>query len=244
MYHSMNCEETIGCYKKQGVICGWVSSFLLIEYSQSKKESFAYECFTGSLRDLSEADKKGAFRIAASCGHYLIPIAEKTSGDFGMRRERKTFLAWMPEAFLATIGTYLENFERLVKASYDYLQEADEVVQFANDLAMLRGDFDQFENNRKRLYAAIAGLETKESKDLLAAHFRGDTKEDFLRLVRVMERLDSRWSESCPHWETWQHAVNWDWHVAFDTESPLRNFETFVENVKQRDVIAEPWFGL
>ena len=244
MYQSMNCEETLGCYKKQGVICGWVSSFLLIEYSQSKKESFAYECFTGSLRDLSEADKKGAFRIAASCGHYLIPITEKTSEDFGVRRERKTFVAWMPEAFLATIGTYLEDFERLVKASYDYLQEVDEVTQFVNDLEMVRGYFDQFENNRKLLYAAMAGIETKEGNDLLAAHFRGETKEDFTRLVRLVESFHSKWNVDCPHWGTWQDAVNWDWHVAFDTESPLRNFEIFMENVKQRDVIAEPWFGL
>lgn len=244
MYQSKNSADTIDCYKKQGVICGWVSSFLLIEYSQSKKESFAYECFTGSLVDLSEADKKRAFRIAASCGHYLIPITEKMSVDFGVSRERKTFLAWMPEAFLATIGTYLEDFERLVKASYDYLQEADEVVQFANDVALVRSYFEHFEDNRKLLYAGMAGLETKESNDLLAAHFRGDTKEDFTRLVRLVEGLRSQWSDYCPQWETWQHAVNWEWHVAFDTESPLRNFETFVENVKQRDVIAEPWFGL
>ena len=99
---------------------------------------------------------------------------------------------------MATIGTYLEDFERLVKASYDYLQEADEVVQFANDVALVRSYFEHFEDNRKLLYAGMAGLETKESNDLLAAHFRGDTKEDFTRLVRLVEGLRSQWSDYCP----------------------------------------------
>lgn len=106
-----------------------------------------------------------------------------------------------PEAFGYHRHLSLRISKDWCKASYDYLQEVDEVTQFVNDLEMVRGYFDQFKRTTASYFMRPwPDLKQKESNDLLAAHFRGDTKEDFLRLVRVMERLDSRWSESCPHW--------------------------------------------
>ena len=235
MYTDMSCRKTVDYYRSQGFEIRNIASLKVGEYSQKTHKPFVYESFTAVVSGLSELDKKRAFSIADAFGYYLVPIVELDSVHPSDKSgSRDSVLAWIPTDFLKTLVDYLEDFEKQVKASYDYLQEAEGVARVVTDIEMVRGYIEHFERCRMELRAAMIGSPTDEYS-LLMSHFRGDSKNTYVSLVSLIHKLTTQWDLSIPHWNLWQDALNQEWHVDQYTASPLMNFQRMVSEMQRKE---------
>lgn len=236
MYTNMDCRKTVDYYRSQGFQLRNIASLEMGEYSHKTHKPFVFESFTAVISGLSELDKKRVFGIAQAFDYYLIPIADLDPEHPSDRSgKRDSVLAWIPMDFLKTFVVYLENFEKLVKASYDYLQEAEGVARLATDLEMVRGYIEHFERCRAELLADMIRSATDESPRLLMSHFRGDSKDAYISLVNLMHKLNKQWDSNSPHWKFWQDALNEEWHVDQTTASPLKNFHRMVSEMERKE---------
>lgn len=232
----MECREVINYYRSKGFVCRNISTLHLNEYSPRKHKTVAFESFTAVISGLSELDKKRVFSIAEACGYYLVPIAELAPQHPSDKSgKRDSVLAWIPTDLLKTVVYYLENFERLVKGSYDYLQEAEGVTRLVSDLEMVCGYIAHFEACRTQLNADMCSSQSYECPNLLLCHFRGESKSTFSNLAELIRKLNTQWDSRCPHWKMWKDALDKEWHVDANTNSPLQNFSMAVREMQTKE---------
>lgn len=239
MYLSLGFKDATNGCNASGFICQSNSFMQLGEYCQTRNKRFEYQSFSAILSDLSDAGAATVFSIAASGGNYLVPVAKMSSRDADKDcHDIDTLLVWMPRGLLRTVIRYLEDFERVVKSSYDYLQEGEEVSHMVNEIGLLRGQFIQSEKKRKQLYAAMTWnqpVQTDENRKLVSEHFSGNSKCTFILLLDWLSNLKESWDSCCPQWKTWQEALDGEWGVDAHTDSPLKNFERIVKHMQTRE---------
>lgn len=232
----MECREVVNFYRSNGFECRNISSLNLSEYSRKQRKAVAFESFTAVISGLSELDKKRVFGMARACDYYLVPIAElDPEHPSDKSGKRDSVLAWIPSDLLKSLVCYLEDLEKRVKASYDYLQEDEGSVRLTTDLEMVRGYVAHFEFCRMQLIADVSNSQPYECPNLLLGHFRGDSKNTFSNLMELIRKLNTQWDSRCPHWKTWQDAVDKEWHVDANTSSPLRNFSMSISEMQRKE---------
>lgn len=232
----MECSEVVNYYRSKGFECNNISVLYLSEYSRKQRKAVLFESFTAVISGLSELDKKRVFGMARACDYYLVPITELDPEHPNNKSgERDSVLAWIPAEMLKTLVYYLEDFERLVKASYDYLQEDEGTVRLTTDLEMVRGYVEHFEACRLQLNTDMANSQSYECPNLLLGHFRGDSKNTFSNLVELIRKLNTQWDVRCPHGKTWKDALDKEWHVDANTRTPLRNFSMSVSEMEKKE---------
>ena len=236
MYQNQRFRDIFHSYLKRGYPCRSVHFMQLGEYSQTESKRFEYASFSGVFSHLSDSGAATVFRMAAAGGNYLVPVATLTAKE--ARKEEDTLVGWMPKDLLKTVIQYLEDFERVVTSSHDYLQEVADVTRMVNEIGMLRGHFVDSEETRKQLYAGMTRkphVQTEEKMKLISAHFSGDAKRTFSQLLILYSKLQMKWDLCCPQWKMWQEALDEEWGVDAHTNSPLKNFERIVTHMQTRE---------
>lgn len=235
----MGFRDVFHDYRTRGYDCRAVSSMRVGEYSLSKHKRFEYECFSGVFSEWCDDWATTVFSLAASGGKYTVPVAKIRSRERHQgETEGDMLFVWMPPDLLKTNIRYLEDFERLVRASYDCHQEVDEVTHMASEIGMLRGHFMDTEEKRKMLYAAmtqVSHVQTEADRKLISAHFCGDSRCTFSQLLILFSKLQVKWDLSYPHWKTWQEELDGKWGVDAQTDSPLKNFERIVKYMQTKE---------
>ena len=235
MYLNLGLKDTNKRCQKKGIACESVGFIRLGEYSKSGNKRFEYECFSAVLSDLTDERAATVYSLAASGGNHLVPIANLAAAD---AQNSGTLVAWIPRGLLGTIIRYLDDFERLVEASYDYQQEVDVVICMANEIGMLRGHFAESERKRKRILAAMTWnreVKTEQNARLTSEHVHCDSKRTFCQLLVLFSKLQVKWDLCCPQWKMWQKALDREWGVDAHTDSPLKNFERIVTHMQTRE---------